>query len=251
MNRPLRGRTTPLPASSGPPEPRLIPYLLLRSGTVQLSGEGGPRPLIGPNGTPADPFDVVDRLSGRFPLVYLVDLDAIEHGEPQLEYLQEFARDVALWVDAGTHTADQAIDILVAGASRVVLSSSTLDGPEELARAWALSSQIAFEVEMPDGRLSAVRDWQTDDPMTIARAVRAIGPDHFILSPHGVPTSWELVRELATLGRTWVDGSLAASDIARLDPSGAAGGLIHLAVSELLPESSPLPDPAGPDDNAR
>jgi hypothetical protein len=193
-----------------------------------LVGPGGPRAAVWPGGGRPDPFDVVDRLARDYPLVYVLDLDGIERGEPQLEYLQEFSRDIALWVDAGTRTADQAIDILVAGAQRVVLSSSRLDGPEELKRAWGLTTQIVFEIELPDGILPALDDWNAPDPVALARAVRALGPDHLILSPRDAPPDWALVRLVSAVGPTWVDGTFALRDLGRLDTAGAAGGIFSL-----------------------
>jgi Histidine biosynthesis protein len=219
-----RGRAPP----SSETATRMIPCLPLRSGTVMLVGPGGPRPAIWPGGGRPDPFDVVDRLARDYPLVYILDLDGIERGEPQLEYLQEFSRDVALWVDAGTRTADQAIDVLVAGAQRVVLSSSRIDGPEELERAWGLSSQLAFEIELPNGMLPPQDGWNASDPVALARAVRAIGPDHLIVSPRDAAPDWNLVRLVAAVGTTWVDGSFALHDAARLESAGAAGAIFSL-----------------------
>jgi hypothetical protein len=248
---PARGRASPLPSTPGTPEPRLIPALLLRRGAIEQPGPNGPVPLLTSAGVPPDPFDVIDRIAERFRLVYVVDLDGVELGEPQLEYLQEFARDVALWVDAGTRTADQAIDILVAGASRVVLSSGSLDGREELERAWALSSQIAFEIELIDGRLALAPGWDVDAVVPLAKAVRAVGPDRLIISPRESDPDWEVVRAVASVLPTWVDGSYTPADARQLDASGASGGIVHLPSEEMLPLLDPNADGPLDDRDAR
>ena len=119
-----------------------MPCLLLRKGQVCVPGPDGPVPALSPEGAPFDPFDVVDRLTQEYSMLYVVDLDGLEHGDPQLDYLQEISRDVTLWVDGGVRTAEQAIDILISGARRAVLSSAVLHGPRQLKRAWRLSTEL-------------------------------------------------------------------------------------------------------------
>ncbi len=229
-------------AASGPgARPGLVPCVMLRSGLVCLPGEDGPVPARTPEGAPLDPFDVIDRLTPEFPLIYLVDLTGIEQGEPQLDYLQELARDATLWVDAGVRNVDQAIDVLVTGAQRAVLSSSRLRGPAELRKAWKLSTEIAFEVEIEGSLARAAPSWGTTDPAALARQARLEGPDHLIVSPREGAPDWSLVRALASEGPTWVDGTFTRQDANRLLASGAAGGIFHL--DEIPGLSQPAPPP--------
>lgn len=225
----------------------LIPCLLLRSGMACRPGPDGPVVARTSSGATIDPFDVVDRLVGEYPLLYVVDLDGIEREDPQLDYLQEISRDITLWVDAGIRTSDQAIDILVAGARRAVVSSAYLRGPNALARAWKLSTELVFEVEMAGAQLTPpAGDWGTMDPVELARIVRAAGPDHIVVSPRETDPEWSVVRTIAAGGPTWVDGSFAVSEVPRLRESGAVGGIFHL--DELLSHwedggEIPLPSP--------
>ena len=212
------------------------------------------------SGGPFDPFDVVDRLTPDHPLLYVVDLDGIERQDPQLDYIQELSRDIPLWVDSGVRTADQAIDVLVAGAHRVVLSSAYLQGPRQLARAWRLSPEIVFEIELEGPKVSPVHaDWESQDPVALARSVRAAGPDHLILSPRERDPDWTLVRMIASAGPTWIAGSFTTVDAPRLAPAGARGGIYHLdalfdhwedAPASVPPSpTDPRPAPARDDEN--
>jgi hypothetical protein len=229
MRGPVTTGARPLSAASSEDTSALIPCLMLRSGRVCEPGPEGPVTVRLPSGAHPDPFDVVDRLSERYSLLYVVDLNGIEHGDPQLEYLQELARDMALWVDAGIRASDQAIDILVAGAQRAVLSSAYLRGPNALARAWKLSTDLAFEIEMSGAGLTEpAGDWGTIDPVEFARRVRAAGPDHLILSPRETDPDWNVVRAIASEGPTWVDGSFTAAEAAQARAAGAKGGIFHL-----------------------
>jgi len=218
------------PRARGTRGPGLMPCLLLRRGQVCLPGPDGPVPARGPDTRPFDPFDVVDRLAETYSMVYIVDLDAIERGDPQLDYLQEIAREASFWVDGGVRTAEQAIDILITGARRAVLSSAYLGGPRQLKRAWRLSEELVFEMEIDRSGQLVLADpgWGTSDPVELARAVRAAGPNHLIVSPRESDPNWALVERVAADGPTWVDGSFDPRDAPALSRSHAAGGIFHI-----------------------
>jgi len=233
----------PLPSRTPPVAPALIPCLLLRGGHVYVPGPDGPVPARTAIKANFDPFEVVDRLAPDYSLLYVVDLDGIARADPQLDYLQELARDISLWVDAGIRSSDQVIDILVAGAHRVVLSSAYLRGPNALARAWKLSTELVFEVEMTGARLTrSAGEWGTEDPAELARIVRAAGPDHLVVSPRETDPDWEVVRAIASAGPTWVDGSFAPAELPQLQETGARGGIFHL--TDLLREWARTAEPA-------
>ncbi len=200
-------------------------------------------------GPPLDPFDVIDRLRPEYDRVYLVDLDGIERGNPQLEYIQELSRDIDLWVDAGVPTADAAIDILVAGAQRAVLSNAHLRRPVELRRAWRLSTDWVFEVEMVDGQVqNAGPAWESSDARSLAQAARTVGLTDVVLSPREQDPDWSLVRRLCAGGPTWVNGSFTAAEAPRLREAGAAGGIFHLDLL-LADELSPRAPSSVPNDS--
>jgi phosphoribosylformimino-5-aminoimidazole carboxamide ribonucleotide (ProFAR) isomerase len=210
-----------------------MPALLLRHGRVMMPGDGGPEVARGADGRPIDPFDVVDRLIEQYPRLYLVDLDGIERNRPQLDYLQEIARDVELWVDAGVRTGDQAIDILVTGAQRAVLSSAFLLSSKSLRRAVRLSAEIAFEIETRNGVPSvAASDWGALSSEALAQEARGTGVAEVILSPRESPPDWTAVRAIAQNGSTWVNGTFTAAEEPRLRECGATGGIFH--ITELL-----------------
>ncbi len=232
------------PVASGP---SLLPCLLLRRGKVCLPGPDGPIEARTPADAPYDPFDVVDRLAATYPVIYLVDLDGIEHAEVQLDYIQEFARDVGLWVDGGVRTADQAIDVLVAGARRAVLSTGLLRDPRELRRAWRLSTELTFEIELSGPREAvAAAAWGTTDPEALAEQARAVGVEDVVLSPRGEEPDWALVHRVAAKGPTWVNGAFTPAEAPRLVDAGAVGGIFHLdavlAGWNLTPPTPPTAD---------
>jgi len=240
------GATRPLPSGRKTPSSPLIPCMLLKSGHVYVPGPEGPVPAKAVLNAHFDPFDVVDRLAPKYPLLYIVDLDGISRRDPQLDYLQELSRDMTLWVDAGVRSSDQAIDILVAGAHRVVLSTAYLRGPNALARAWKLTTEVVFEIEMRGpGLTPQAGEWGTENPVELARKVREIGPDHLIVSPRETDPDWEVVRSIAADGPTWVDGSFTPAELPQLQAAGARGGVFHIQelLAEWVRETGAVPAP--------
>jgi phosphoribosylformimino-5-aminoimidazole carboxamide ribonucleotide (ProFAR) isomerase len=212
-----------------PTEPILIPCLLLRGGNICIPGAEGPVELDYRTGPALDLFEVVDRLAETSARIYIVDLDGIEYGAPQLDYLQELAKSAELWVDGGIRRADQTIDVIVAGARHVTLSSAFLRGPAELRRAWALSQEIIFEIEIKGDRLGGLDpSWGTHDPVALARVVREAGVTDILLSFRDADPDWNLVRAVSAGGPTWVGGTFERRDEAQLAPAGASGGIYHI-----------------------
>lgn len=218
------------PARGTPPTgPIIAPSLLLRRGHVCLPGAEGPVVARRGSGQGYDVFDVLDQLSPHYPFLYLVDLDGLERNDPQLEYIQELSRDMPLWVDSGVRHADQAIDVIVAGAQKAVLSSAYLRGPKELRRAWRLTTELVFEIETVQGRTEPVDEsWGSADPAALARVAREVGIGSVVLSARGEEVDWTMVGALAQGGPTWVDGSFSPRDALQLATAHAAGGIFHL-----------------------
>jgi uncharacterized protein related to proFAR isomerase len=210
----------------GPP---LAPCLLLRKGQVCLPGPDGPVAAFRASGGEFDVFDILDELSPRYPFLYLADLDGIEDNNPQVEYIQELSREMPMWVDAGVRRAELAIDILVAGAQKAVLSSAHLGGPRELRRAWKLTTELVFELETVGGNLVEVAPtWATQDPLELVRGAREVGIPDVVVSPRETGPDWALIASIAKTGPTWVDGTFDPGDVVRLVESGASGGIFHI-----------------------
>ncbi|HTT26029.1 MAG TPA: HisA/HisF-related TIM barrel protein, partial [Thermoplasmata archaeon] len=177
-----------------------------------------------------------DRLVATYRRIYIVDLEGVQKNEPQLDLWQELSREADLWIDGGVQLGDQAIDILVSGARRAVLSTSRIRNADELDKAWKLSQELAFEIEVSQGKVpSAPPAWHDRVPEEVATEVRASGPTILVLSFRGEDVDWELVRRVAAAGPTWVAGSYRSGDLARVQGAGARGGIFHPTPAMLLP----------------
>ena len=221
--------TTPAPIPGpGLGIPDLIPILMLDRGHVMTPAPDGPVRAHGEFGKPRDVFETIDELAASSPRVYIMDLAGIEHGNPELDYLQELSRGVELWVDAGAQDGGDVADLLVAGATRVTMSTSRIRSAKEIARAFQLSPQLMFEIEIRAGGVSSrPRGWSGLAPLSVWEEVRTIGLRDLILSPRETSVDWSMVRQLSGAGSVWVDGSFEQTDAAKLKVAGCRGGFYH------------------------
>lgn len=241
------------PASRGDVQvpARMVPAVMLQRGRVVTPGPSGPEVLRDAEGRPTDVLDLADRLIADHGRLYVIDLDGIDRDSPQLDYLQEMSRDGELWVDAGVRTADQAIDILVAGASRAVLSSSALRAPEEVGRAWALSQEIVVELDASVGAPGDLLAGWGLAPDVAAQRVRSMGPTEIVFRfPSGTPL-WDAFARVASGGPTWAAGPIGPSDAHRVASAHGAGGIFLYGTGPTEADSPPtmLPPRARDDEN--
>ncbi|MFI5415386.1 MAG: HisA/HisF-related TIM barrel protein [Candidatus Lutacidiplasmatales archaeon] len=222
--------------------PRRRASLTLSQGKLVVPSDDGYSAVRGPDGKFREILDVADALAPDYDGLYIVDLDGRRKGEPQLDYIQELSRDADLWLDAGVQRADEAIDGLVAGARRVVLSTASLASARELRRAWKMSQEIVAElVVSPEGEVVALEgEWAGRPPSEVADAIRSVGITTILYSPRALAVDWSLVAQLARSGPTWVSGIPTGPVSSSFVPSGAEGAIVQIP-AEVLSE---LPAPA-------
>jgi Histidine biosynthesis protein len=224
----------PLPhtlASARSQTPELIPILMIASGRVMTPGPDGPVAVLGPNDKPVDLFETADALIAEYRRLYVVDLDGIERSAPQLDYLQELARGGELWVDAGPRKGDDVADVLVAGATRAILSTARIRSALEVKRAYRLSPDLLLEIEIRSKLVHArANSWAGTMPAAVAKEIREVGVTDLVISPREEPVDWALVRDLSLGGPVWVDGTFEQTEGEALRSSGARGGFFHPAV---------------------
>lgn len=79
--------------------------------------------------------------------VYVVDRRGVQRNKPDVDLLQDLAGETELWVDAGPRYAEDVVDLLIAGASHVVVRWHTLDAAGELGAAADMSGDISLGAE--------------------------------------------------------------------------------------------------------
>jgi phosphoribosylformimino-5-aminoimidazole carboxamide ribonucleotide (ProFAR) isomerase len=224
---------------------KLVPAISISKGRV-LAADGDSLVAVhGADGRPRDILDVTDDLAKRYDALYVVDLDGRRRGEPQLDYIQEIARDLEIWLDAGVQSSDEAIDGLVAGAKHVIVSTASIPNSRELRRAWKLSTEVVPEVvAQADGNAIAFDEgWSGRPVVEVAAEIRAMGPRLIVYSPKEARPGWTTLQSLAAGGPTWVAGVMRMDESASAEQAGAEGAVVRLAASE-LGGAGPATEPA-------
>jgi len=143
-----RGGSHRAPVSMG--EFEVLPRLRLRSGrAVRTDGGVVTRP---------DTLALINGLLADIGRVLVWDLDGIERERPSLDLFRPFEGD-AVWLDAGVRTANDLIDVLVAGVEKAVIGTRTLRQPSELDEARDLSEDIVVQVDLDARREGRFRGW--------------------------------------------------------------------------------------------
>lgn len=78
---------------------------------------------------------VLTDLARRFERVAIVDASGVRANDPDLVLIQQASKRRALWLDAGSRFATDAMDLFIAGASAVTMRWNTLNKPKELEEA--------------------------------------------------------------------------------------------------------------------
>ncbi len=201
--------------------------LYLEQGVVVHPVQEGFAPLRGEDGSVLDPFDVSDRLIAKYHRFYFVDLDGLRTNQPQLDYLQELSHGHEVWAEAGPRNAEQVIDIMVAGATKVVLSLELLDQPEtEIAHTLLLTPEIALLLNANQtGVLSADEDLRGRPLPEVGRRALEWGVPTLVLPD--AREGWETVSALAQLTSLYVKG-VRPEEMESLRASGAAGAIFEV-----------------------
>jgi hypothetical protein len=105
----------------------------------------------------------VSRLSDTYKKLYLADLDGIHRNKPQLDIAREVCEEIPTFYEGGMRVANNVIDMLITGADKAVVGTSTLASLDELRGAFMFSEDITFKVDFRDGIVSF-------DPQVTGRA---------------------------------------------------------------------------------
>ncbi len=128
--------------------------------------------LVGPDATPLeeDLKSVTRRFSREHDALYLVDLDGIRSNSPKVDLVQEVSRRVHTWADAGSRSAEDVMDLVIAGAEQVTIRHHTVQGEDVIRDALRLTENVALGLEFKDQQLVKNQRWPATPPELIQLA---------------------------------------------------------------------------------
>jgi len=227
---------------------KVIPVLDMLGG-VAVHAVAGKRDQYRPlkscicNGS--DPLEVSSTFKSRygFKELYVADLDAILGKEPSLPLVQQIKNkaNLHLMVDSGMRSIDQALRLLGAGASEVIIGTETLPNLsliEEIVEAVG-KNRIAISVDMKDGKtFGKSKAVSSLSPLGLIKKLEEQGLSKFILlelSKVGTVQGLNLtfIREILKMfdGEFIVAGGVRdIHDLQQLRNLGAYGALLATAL---------------------
>ncbi len=117
----------------------------------------------------------------RFPKVQVIDLDAAMGRGDNLSIVRQIAPALACRVGGGIRTVERAVDVLAAGAKKIIASSSLFrDGKPDVAFAKELADAVGVEriiaaVDSKGGHV-VIHGWKTPLSISAVEAVKALEP---------------------------------------------------------------------------
>lgn len=164
-------------SSYGTEEFILIPHVRILGGKVVLLN-------FHPewNATNAEAF--FKDMSKGFSTVLISDIDGIMGNRPQLDVLQNIEKESdfqEIWVDGGVRISDNVIDLFIAGASRVILSTKTLYSLEEIKESMKLSQNLVFHIGSQESGRSQYSKIGNMPASELVKKAKRFGVDSFIL----------------------------------------------------------------------
>lgn len=198
-----------------------------------MKGEGQALLESQPEAARRDADEIVEHLGDRHGAVLAIDLDGIDRAEVNYAAIQDLGDVAPLWVDAGIVTEEEAMDLIVAGADHVVVSSRTLEPARLkdglLARVVEIAENVVLGVHWEGGvRVSGGEiGWAEVTPL--AKAAREMGVAKAILfdldrARTSGSMNFTVVRDLVEAGLlTWVAGGTRSDDLDAAGRLGATG----------------------------
>ena len=196
-----------------------------------------------------DPAELAQVYRDRLGLssVYLADLDAIEHQQPNVHVLARLG-DLGLdvWVDLGIRGAAELEAFAGIKAATVILATETLVGPEVLAAAVArfTSARVVFGLDLRDGRpiLAEGSQWVKRRALDLIESALAAGIHRLLLldlarvgSSRGIgtlPFLRSVRRQFGAVEVAVGGGVTAMSDVAEAARAGASAVLVGSALHD-------------------
>jgi phosphoribosylformimino-5-aminoimidazole carboxamide ribonucleotide (ProFAR) isomerase len=160
----------------------IIPAINLFKGVPVIKMTEAYETLQDSDGNDRSILEVMDELKGQYDKLFITDIHGILKDKPQLELLRSISNKMELWVDAGSRSRDGAIDVLVTGAGKVVLSTKTLGNLKELERAVELSENVLLSIDYDNGIVSPKKDIREMSPHDLLEEAESLGLEEIIFT---------------------------------------------------------------------
>ena len=218
---------------------RLIPVMTIKSGRVVVVENGRYAPLDGPGGENWNPVEFVSGMNLPGEEIFIIDIDGLERNSPDMEAVKRIASAKDVWLDAGTGTVDDMMDLFVSDATKVVMGTANMDSLDELMEALEISDDVIFSIGYDGGIVSAEPSLSGKGPEALEGMgevlQKAVG---LFFDLGGIrdskPIDIETVSKLAgRFKEFYVCGHVTKANLQALEAAGVAGVLMDFREMEI------------------
>ena len=125
---------------------------------------------------------LVNGLSERFGAVHYIDILGIRRGVVDWEIFRaSVERCDNIWADMGVIFSDGLIDVVMAGAQEVVITTKMIDSLEEIVSSFELTENLILQIDYDGSIVSRDRNIRKMGPGEFAEEMVSFGMDTFIL----------------------------------------------------------------------
>ena len=212
----------------------VVPTMSVRDGEVVIVRDRKYERLEDEDGKALDPALFAEQVLKQYPRIMVVDINGIESNRPQVGLVQELGALGEVWVDAGLRHAESAIDILVAGASGVVLCTKNIAGVDQLAAAVEMSDSVFLGIDYDGAVVGEDEQFRHMSPRSLRDVASNLKfPKLFFTdlgrSSRKKPLEADIIRELAAGPMpVYVGGGVMEADLEEIGKLGAAGALLSV-----------------------
>lgn len=210
-----------------------IPAISILNGSIVITHGESYETLTIENKVP-DALDLIEIITEEYETIFLMDINGLTEGKPQIKMIKEITDFCEVWLDAGVVEAESVYDLFVAGAHEVVLASKTLDSLMEMANAFELSENLIFEIDYSDAIISHNQQIRDMTPAKLVSELKDIGIERVIFADIGriemnKTIEKSIIQSILKLGaQVYVGGGIKLSDVSALKQIGASGAIIEL-----------------------
>ena len=210
-----------------------IPAISILKGSIVIAHSGRYETLTIDEKVP-DALDLIELITENYEIVYITDLNGLMDGKPQVKFIHKLTDFCEVWLDTGVVEAEQIYDLFVAGTSEVILSSKTINGLTEVARAYELSDNLIFQIDYDDGIISLNKPLGAMDPQELVQELNDIGIQKIIFADLSRIESnkrldTDIIQKLVTSGSNiYVGGGVKVNELRTLKQLGSTGAILEL-----------------------
>ena len=175
--------------------------------------------------------DILYGLKEKYEEAYIMDIDGIERNQPNLKLIQSTMKILPLWLDAAPISPLGVMDLLVAGAGKVVVSTRAMRSLDHLREALKMSEDIILSIDY-DGAIISPNPKIASLPITelVRQAEEAGCKDmiffQFCRLSRGAKLETSIIKDMIyRLQNVYVAGIIEQNDLAEIEQTGAFGAI--------------------------